>query len=217
MAAVNASATRDDAPASELLKDLATAISHDDVAVGDLIDRLDARGHGLLLLILALPMCIPNVPGISTVFGLLLIPPALQMMAGRSSVWMPTRVRRWRFKGESLRTALRSSAKLLAHVEHLSKPRASALTQWPATAGAGLQTLVMAIVLILPIWGANLIPGIAVSLTGLALLQRDGWAMIASIPVAAAALAWVYFGAKYTISFFVWLTEIGRTLIGAIP
>lgn len=196
-----------DTPASTLLSELAESLTQERVTVGDLIDRLDTRAQGLLLLMLSLPMCIPNIPGISTIFGLLLIPPALQLLLGRPNVWMPQSIRRWRLDGSHLRAALRSSARLLAKVEHLSQPRARALTTWPATTMVGLQTLIMALVLILPVWGANLIPGIAVALTGLGLLQRDGWAMLASTPVAIGAVAWVYFGTKYTINFFVWAAD----------
>ncbi len=196
-----------DAPASALLRSLADSLTQEQLTVGDLIDRLDTRAQGLLLLMLSLPMCVPNIPGISTIFGLLLIPPALQLMRGRPNVWMPRRVRGWRLDGNRFRAALRGSARLLAKFEHLSRPRARALTIWPATTVVGFQTLIMALVLILPIWGANLIPGIAVALTGLGLLQRDGWAMIASTPVAIGAVAWVYFGTKYTINLFVWLAD----------
>lgn len=201
-----------DRPASVLLRELAHSLTQERVTVGELIDRLDSRAQGLLLLMLSLPMCIPNIPGISTLFGLLLIPPAIQLLTGRSTLWMPRRVRAWGFDGSRLRAALRGSAKLLSKVEHLSRPRARPLTHWPATSVAGFQTLIMALVLILPIWGANLIPGVAVALTGLGLLQRDGWAIIASTPVAIGAVAWVYFGTKYTINFFVWLANWGHDM-----
>src|SRR5262245_55675560 len=95
-----------DAPASVLIADLAQSLTQERVSVGALIDRLDARAQGLLLLMKSLPMCIPNIPGISTIFGLLLIPPAIQMLTGHSRLWMPRFVRDWRLDGPRLRTAL---------------------------------------------------------------------------------------------------------------
>ena len=79
-----ASAVTDDAPrpASELLSDLLDAFPHERVSVAELIDRLDARAHGVLLLVLALPMCIPNVPGISTIFGVLMLARAPLVVVG---------------------------------------------------------------------------------------------------------------------------------------
>ena len=74
----------------------------------------------------------------------------------------------------------------------------------------------MALVLILPLWGANLIPGLAVSMSGLAILQRDGVLALLSAPVAMAALAWVYFGTKYAVSFLAWLAEWGSAAIHVV-
>jgi hypothetical protein len=48
------------------------------------------------LLVLALPMCVPNVPGISTIFGVLMLAPALQMVFGSRTLAVPQRVRDWR-------------------------------------------------------------------------------------------------------------------------
>lgn len=197
--------------ASTLMSELADTIDGERVYLGDVLDRLHGQGQGLLLLILSLPMCIPNVPGISTLFGALLIGPSLQLMRGRTTIWTPQFMRKWTMKASSLRGALRACVPLLRKVEHVAMPRLTSLTEWPATSLIGLQTLVMALVLILPIWGANLIPGIAVALTGLAILQRDGALVIASACVAVAALAWVYFGTYYTFAFFnqLWKWSIG--------
>lgn len=192
---------------STLMIELADTIDSERVPLGDLLDRLHGRGQGLLLLILALPMCIPNIPGISTIFGLLLIAPSLQLILGRTSIWTPRFARQWTIKGSSLRAALRASVPLLRQIERLARPRLAFLTVWPATFWIGLQTLVMALVLILPIWGANLIPGIAVVLTGLGILERDGALIVLSASVAVAALTWVYFGTYYTIAFFSRLWE----------
>jgi hypothetical protein len=168
------------------MSELADTIDGERVYLGDVLDRLHGQGQGLLLLILSLPMCIPNIPGISTLFGALLIGPSLQLMRGRTTIWTPQFMRKWTMKASSLRGALRACVPLLRKVEHV-------------------------LVLILPIWGANLIPGIAVALTGLAILQRDGALVIASACVAVAALVWVYFGTYYTFAFFnqLWKWSVG--------
>jgi len=58
---------------SALLMQLAQAEGEERISVGEIVSRLGDRAPGLLLLMLALPMCIPNVPGISTIFGLLML------------------------------------------------------------------------------------------------------------------------------------------------
>ena len=184
-------------PASELLEDLIETFPGETVSVGELIDRLDSRAHGMLLLVLALPMCVPNVPGISTIFGVLMLAPALQMVFGSRRLMVPQRVREWRVSGEALRRTFRLAIPTLKRVEYLIKPRWSRLTRFPATILVGLQTLVMAFVLILPIPFANWPPGMAVAMTSLALLQRDGLLMLLTIPAAIASVASVYFGTKF--------------------
>jgi hypothetical protein len=191
--------------ASEVLDDLVEAFPSDKISVGELVDQLDSRAHGVLLLILALPMCIPNIPGISTVFGVLMIAPALALLFGQRRLWLPRQVRAWTFPRDGFRRALQLASAGLRRVEFLIKPRLSFLTRWPSTSFIGFQTLLMALVLILPIWGANLSPGVTVTLSALALMQRDGALMLLSIPCAAGSLAWVYFFTKYGVMAAAWL------------
>jgi hypothetical protein len=161
-----------------------------------LIDRLDSRAHGMLLLVLALPMCIPNIPGISTIFGILMLAPALQLVLGSRRLWVPQRVRRWSISGDALRRTFRAAAGPLKRIEYLIKPRWSRLTRFPVTILVGLQTLLMALILILPIPFANWPPGMTVAMTALALLQRDGKLMLLTIPAAIASVASVYLGTR---------------------
>ncbi|MEQ1617753.1 MAG: exopolysaccharide biosynthesis protein [Terricaulis sp.] len=175
------------APASELLAELADAFPGEKVSVGELLDRLDSRANGVVLLVLALPMCIPNVPGISTIFGFLMIAPALQLLFGQHKLWAPAQVRAWRVDSQALRRTFNVAIPTLKRVEVLIKPRLSFLTRFPFTIYVGLQTLFMALVLILPIPAGNWPPGITVALTALALLQRDGVLLLAT--VAACALS----------------------------
>lgn len=183
--------------ASAVLDDLVDAYPHDTVVtVGDLLDRLDSRAHGVLLLVLALPMCIPNVPGISTIFGLLMMAPAVQLVLGSRRLWLPQRVRAMNVDFGALRRALQVATPPLKRIEYLIKPRLSALTRFPVTIVIGLQTLLMAIILILPIPFANWPPGMTVAMTALALLQRDGALMLLTIPAAIASIGSVYLGAR---------------------
>ncbi len=182
--------------ASALLEELAQSFPQATVTVGDLIDRLDSRAHGVLLLVLALPMCIPNVPGISTIFGILMLAPALQLVLGSRRLWVPTRMRAWSFEAEALRRTLRVAIPPLNRIEFLIKPRWTRLTRFPVTILIGVQTLLMALILILPIPFANWPPGMTVAITSLALLQRDGVLMLLTIPAAIASAASVYLGTR---------------------
>jgi hypothetical protein len=181
--------------ASALLDDLVRAFPGESVSVGELVDRLDSRAHGVLLLVLALPMCVPNVPGISTIFGILMLAPAIQLMLGSRRLMLPLRVREWQVDCGALRRTFRIATPTLQRIEYLIKPRWSRLTRFPVTIFVGFQTLLMALILILPVFGANLPPGVTVVLTALALLQRDGLLMLLTVPFAVGSVAaLVYFG-----------------------
>lgn len=183
--------------ASAILDDLSEAFPGETVTVGELIDRLDSRAHGVLLLVLALPMCIPNIPGVSTIFGALMMAPALQLVFGSRRLWVPRRVRDWRFRAEALRRTFTTATPALRRIEYLIKPRWSQLTRFPITIMIGLQTLLMAFILVLPIPFANWPPGMTVAMTSLALLQRDGMLMLLTLPAAAASVASVYLGTRF--------------------
>lgn len=178
-----------------MLEDLILALDGQRVSVGELLDHLDARAYGLLLLVLALPMCVPNVPGISTVFGVLMLFPALGMVVGARRLWAPAQLRAKEIDGEVLRRTLKLAIPALQRVEYLVRPRVSVLTQFPMTIAVGLQTLLMALILILPIPFANWPPGMTVAITALALLQRDGLLMLLTIPAAIISVGSVFFGA----------------------
>lgn len=203
-------------PASELLDDLVDAFPGERVTVGELLDRLDSRAHGMLLLVLALPMCVPNVPGISTIFGLLMMAPALQLVLGSRLLWVPNRVRAWAIDGETLRKTLRLGAPPLRRIEYLIRPRWSRLTRFPVTILIGLQTLLMAFILILPIPFANWPPGMTVAMTSLALLQRDGLLMLLTIPAALASVASVYVGTRFGLAIINGMVEWGERLIASM-
>jgi hypothetical protein len=200
--------------ASELLDDLVAAFPGEKTSIGALIDQLDSRAHGVLLLVLALPMCIPNVPGISTIFGILMLAPALQLVLGSRRLWVPQRVRRWEIESAPLRRTLRTASPTLKRVEYLIKPRWSRLTRFPVTILVGLQTLLMALILILPIPFANWPPGMTVAITSLALLQRDGMLMLLTVPAAIASVASVYLGTRVGLAVIDNIIEWTRQLMG---
>jgi hypothetical protein len=183
-------------PASTLLNDLGQAFPEETVSVGDLLDRLDSRANGVVLLVLALPMCIPNVPGISTIFGVLMLAPALQLLFGQRLMWVPKQLRDLRVDAKAMRKTFAAAIPTLKRVEYLIKPRFSRLTRFPITILIGFQTLVMALILILPIPAGNWPPGMIVALTALALLQRDGLLMLLT---SVASFALVYFGGRFVL------------------
>jgi hypothetical protein len=191
------------------LEELHDAFPTETVSVHALLERLEGRAFGLLLLMLALPMCIPNIPGISTIFGVLLAAPALQMILGQQRLWTPQRVRSWSFQREHLQKAIRGAVPVLRRIEHFVQPRWTWLTRPPVTILLGVQTLALALILMLPIPGGNWPPGMTIAMTALALLQRDGLLALLSVPAAFISAFVAYVGVRIGIAA---ASELGHIL-----
>lgn len=166
---------------SSLLLELSDAFPGDEpIRIRDILQKLEGRAFGLLLLALAIPNAIPNIPGITTVFGSLLLAPALQMIFGAGQVWLPKQICEISIAPSTLRFAIGKFVPILEKMEKWVLPRAEFLTEKPVTILLGLQVLVLAGILILPIPFANMIPGISIVLLAIGLIQRDGFMIILS-------------------------------------
>jgi hypothetical protein len=187
--------THDTPPASELLQNLLDAFPEESVTVGDIIRRLEGQAFGLLLLLLALPNCIPNIPGLSTIFGVLMLAPAVQLIFGAKDVWLPGRIMRWSISRDALRMAIKGALPVLRRIERYVAPRWTFLVDAPFRQFLGVQVLVLALVLILPIPFGNWPPGMTVAAIALALLQRDGRLAVLSVPMAVVSIGIAWAGA----------------------
>lgn len=208
--------------ASALLEELLEAFpGEEQVTVDEIMAKLERRAFGLLLLLLALPNCIPNIPGISTIFGVLLIAPALQLIFGAGKPWLPKRVRSWAIEKSTLRAAIKGALPLLRRAETLIRPRWEQLYTRPFLIWWGLQTLILAGVLILPIPFGNWPPGMAIAALALGFLQRDGVAAIVSFAFFIASLVIAPLGIGMGLAALAWLGRaIGNgltDLVSMIP
>lgn len=193
---------------SYLLEELKTKFQDDaEITVNDVLKRLDGRAFGLLLFILAAPNCIPNIPGISTIFGLLLIAPALQMIFGARQIWLPKQVREYKIQSAGLRTAIEKTVPILKKIEKWIKPRMEGLTEKPFRSLLGVQTLILAVILLLPIPFANFVPGLSIAFLALGLLQRDGALIIGSFILFLASLFLTYIGVGAGLAAAKWIID----------
>ena len=199
---------------SALLLELRDAFPGDDpISVRDVLKRLDGRAFGLLLLIMALPNCIPNVPGISTVFGILMVAPAIQMIFGAGSPWVPRKIADMKIEPVTFRKGIDFALPALIKIEKLVQPRLQFLTQKPATIWFGVQTIILAGVLILPIPLGNWPPGMSVAALAIGLLQRDGLMAIISFLFFLVSLVIAPLGIGMAIAAINWfVTTVSGTL-----
>ena len=158
--------------------------------LGELVDAFGERGFGALMLFLGLiSALIGIIPGTTTVLGTPILLIALQLVIRRDQLWLPRRALKGSIDRAGYRAAIEKAMKPLRQVERLSRPRLFFMTSQAAEVLIGLVCAILAFILILPIWGGNLVPSLIIAAFGFGLMQRDGLViLIASAATAAVAL-----------------------------
>lgn len=171
------------------LRRLAEGFDAPTVTLGVIADRLGPRAFGFIILFASLPMIIPSLPGVSTVFGLVILAAALQIAVGRRRIRLPRRFRRYTLASAKVRTLVRKALPTIERIERVVRPRWIALTRGRALNAAGALIVLLAIVMALPIPGANPPPAVACALMAIGILERDGVVVALGALVGLAALA----------------------------
>lgn len=161
---------------------------------GDFVEELGSHSFALIIFILSLPMAgpWPMPPGMSAISGLPVLFLAVQMVLGLDAVWLPFGLRDKKFATSKIRNFLRRFLKPLEWMEKLLRPRAQFMFTPVALRGIGLLIAIMALVMALPVPGANFIPGLVICLLSLAILERDGILAIASVVFGILSLIFMY-------------------------
>jgi hypothetical protein len=174
---------------SEVLRDFVAGHTEPRISLGALRDALGDRGFGVLLFIFALPNLVPvNIPLLSAVLGLPLVLLAAQLTYGRHKPWFPRWLTRQSFPREAFANVVLRSLPYLEGAERLLRPRLTVLLSWTGERLIGLAILVLALVLFLPIPFANWLPACAIAIIGLAIVEKDGLAVLVGLAVGVASL-----------------------------
>lgn len=160
----------------------------DPISFAMLAERMGDRGFGVILFIWSLPNMIP-LPGISSLFGMLIAVTGGQMVLGHRRPWLPKAL-----LGRSVRRAdfarmVDRAQPYLERFERFCKPRLTVVPQGLAERLVGLLLVVLGFVLLLPLVGANLLPAIGVAILSLGLIEADGVMVLAGVAASAIALA----------------------------
>ncbi len=172
-------------PTSEHLGTILRTAEGPRVTVAWLMAALGERSFGLTLLLMAL---VALIPGASTVIGLLIAWPAIQMILGHRAPVLPGFFARREISVAKLDRAIRILVPRLRWVEKAVRPR------WHAGFRAtrrltGILMLLVGITLISPFPFSHVIPAIVIMLMALAYLEEDGIALIVSLFAALVSIA----------------------------
>ena len=161
--------------------------------ISDLLDALHERAFGMVILVFALPNCLPmpGIPYVSTITGIPICLFALQMLFGMPRPWLPSRIAARQIPQRRVAGAWRRLEPAFRKVERIIRPRNLALTSQTAERVLAILILALAIILALPLPAGNLLPAWAIALLALGLMERDGRAVAIGVAASIAALAWI--------------------------
>ena len=172
-------------PVTATLTDLVNNLPGEHFTIEWLLDRLDRRSFGIIMLVMAL---VAMVPGISLLIGPLLAIPAFEMILGRSGPSFPRRIATYPLRSSALAGIVKRALPLLATLERIVHPR------WQISPGisrraAGLAILALSGLFLAPLPLIQIVPALLVALIALAYLEEDGLLLCLSILGAVILLA----------------------------
>lgn len=171
-------------PTSVALTHLLDEAPPDHVSLAWLIDHLEKRSFGLLILLLAL---ISLTPGIASFGAFLLAVPAIEMILGRKSPTLPGFIAARPVSTPHFVRWTRRIVPLLRYMEVFIRPR------WHTPLRAtkrfvGLVILLLAATLIVP-FPLSVVPTLVIALIAFAYLEEDGILLCISLAAALLSIA----------------------------
>ncbi|HWL52856.1 MAG TPA: exopolysaccharide biosynthesis protein [Chthoniobacteraceae bacterium] len=190
-------------PQSRLSADLERLLSEshgEALTLGEIEQRLKGRGFALLTMLLAVPFVIPNLPGLSTPFGLAIFLMGVRILAGRTP-WLPQFVLKRSLSPAVAEKILRVLLKLANWMERLVRPRMHFISHWPGMRnliGFGIAAGGLFLLLPLPLPLSNTFPAISILLLAAGMMERDGLCVLLGYAIGLLGLAylgaWVFLG-----------------------
>lgn len=164
----------DTRPFSQVIEDIGRKDDRK-LYLGELVDAFGERGFGALMLFFGLlNIAIGIIPGTTTILGAPLLLMGLQLATRQDQLWLPRfALKRW-IERKAYREGVEKILPRVRVVERLSRPRLHVMTSEVSEVLIGVATVALAIILVLPIWGGNLVPALIISTFGFGLMQRDG-------------------------------------------
>jgi len=156
----------------------------------EILTQLRHRAFGFTLLIFALPCSLPMPPGIPTVCGIAIVIIALNLIAARQRLWLPSAIADKSVARADLQRVVVRMVPYLERLERICRPRLAIVTDTVGKGLVGVVLLMLGAVMILPIpFVGNMPPGLAASMIAIGLTERDGLIVLIGMLVSTAAIA----------------------------
>jgi hypothetical protein len=166
--------------------------SDGDKTLGSLVEAFGEKSFAILFVVL---LGVPALPlptgGATHVFEIVAVVLALQLIAGRSEIWLPARWRRLELAGEGHQRFVGALMRMIRRLERLSRPRLVFLFDHRlsnAVFGALVTGGCLAAFLAPPFTGLDTLPALGVVLLSLGVLLEDAAIVATALVVGAAGV-----------------------------
>lgn len=168
---------------SVTLRRVAALLAGQTVSLRQMLELIGEEGMLLACAVLTLPFLIPvSIPGVSTVFGLAIVLFAVGITINRVP-WLPGRILDRQLPAPALRQTFEKASRMVTRIERLVKPRLDFVAATPGARALHGCGLILGGLLLMAPFGfvpfSNTLPGIAILLLALGLLERDGLLLVA--------------------------------------
>ena len=175
--------------ASEVLVEALRGLDGAEVSVAQIVRAIGDRAFGLVLVLFALPNCVPAPPGLGSIVGLPLMMFGMQLALGRRTPWLPRVIGRRRFRRQTLLTMIERGLPYIQRLERVCRPRLTALANRRVERIHGAVITILAAAILIPLPLTNFIPAIGIGIIALGLLEEDGVTILLGISVGSIGLS----------------------------
>lgn len=177
----------------------------DKLCLGEVVEAFGERAFGPVMFFFALINMMPWPPGGTTLTGAPLLLLSMELAWGRDELWTPRWADRITVRRATFRRLSGRFQSGLKFTERLSRPRLHFLTSPLGQGLIGVACVFLSVVLVLPVWGGNLLPATAIGFFALGVMQRDGLAVI---------VGWLLTGATGAVLFLAWRLIVASATYG---
>ncbi len=158
--------------------------------VEEIAEGLGASSFGVSLLAFSIPEVIPMpVPGMSAVVGIPTAVVSAQMALGKKELRLPKWILKRKVPRKAVAAAVKTILPFLERIEKAAKPRGGRWVTNPLTQRLlGVFIFLLAVLIALPVPGTNMPPAIAIFVTSLGMIERDGLLICLGILIGLASM-----------------------------
>lgn len=176
-----------------LFDELVEAADGTSITLGEILDALEKRSFGPLLLLPTLISIMPIIgmlPGVTWAMSALTLLISLHFLVNSRKLWLPQRIRRFQVSAQAFRRGVEWARPWLRRVDSVIEPRLDIVFLWPWTmVFAGLcvvMSLAMFAASIVP--GGVVVPALGIVIMAAGLTVRDGLVLVLGAVASAGAL-----------------------------